>query len=186
MKVKKIEIFQNKRGLIGCKWSSLNIFFSGLNDFPFSHYSHRTSISLSDKIPLALALPFIERLRRANKNLSERSFQSSNFWLCIYVLRLRKKGNSIVWLPRCNPSWKFRRESIVWISYCCRCYGERKIRTEAGKGIATLHLEFDRPARTRMSDCTLILHLKAPLYLTLDGGTHKRFGKLFLFVSRTR
>ena len=114
MKAKKIEIFQNKRGLIGCKWSSLNIFFSGLNDFPFSHYSHRTSISLSDKIPLALALPFIERLRRANKNLSERSFQSSNFWLCIYVLRLRKKGNSIVWLPRCNPSWKFRRESIVF------------------------------------------------------------------------
>ena len=57
------------------------------------------------------------------------------------------------------------------ISYCCRCYGERKIRTEAGKGIATLHLEFDRPARTRMSDCTLILHLKAPLYLTLMSPT---------------
>ena len=40
-----------------------------------------------------------------------------------------------------------------------------------GKGIATLHLEFDRPARTRMSDCTLILHLKAPLYLTLMSPT---------------
>ena len=47
MKVKKLKNFQNKRGLMGCKGSSLNapgtgnplshsVF--GFDDFPFSHY----------------------------------------------------------------------------------------------------------------------------------------------------
>ena len=45
MKVKKLKIFQNKRGLMGCKWSSLNApstenplshsLFLGLGEFPF-------------------------------------------------------------------------------------------------------------------------------------------------------
>ena len=44
MKVKKLENFQDKRGLMGCKWSSLNVPSTenplshpvlGLEDFPF-------------------------------------------------------------------------------------------------------------------------------------------------------
>ena len=34
MKVKKLEIFQNKRGLKGCKWSSLN---AQVTENPLSH-----------------------------------------------------------------------------------------------------------------------------------------------------
>ena len=82
--------------------------------------------------------------------------------------RLAAAVQSKLKVPAREHCFFFGRQRI---SYCCRCYGERKIRTEAGKGIATLHLEFDRPARTRMSDCTLILHLKAPLYLTLMSPT---------------
>ena len=45
MKVKKIESFQNKRGLMSCKWSSLHVpenenplshTLLGLEEFPFS------------------------------------------------------------------------------------------------------------------------------------------------------
>ena len=66
--------------------------------------------------------------------------------------------------PRRNPSPKFRREIIVFLDVsefliAAAATEKEKSGPRPGKGIATLHLEFDRPARTRMSDCTLILHL---------------------------
>ena len=60
MKVKKLEIFQNKRGLKGCKWSSLNApgtenplshSLLGLEEYPFpiSRFMVRTPKETKDK-----------------------------------------------------------------------------------------------------------------------------------------